>query len=90
MPTKTACRDYNKLLPGFVTSDKPHPQEHAAKGARLSLSHSDYQLSSNNELFQLYTYFHIAMRSIVQSIHYTCKRVQLLCCIKALQDKIIY
>ncbi len=38
MPTKTACRDYNKLLPGFVTSDKPHPQEHAAKGARLSLS----------------------------------------------------
>ncbi len=35
MPTKTARRDYNELLPGFVTShpDKPRPREHAAKGA---------------------------------------------------------
>ncbi len=30
----------------------------------LSLSHSDRQISSN-KLFQLYTYFHTAMRSIV-------------------------
>ncbi len=29
MPTKTACRDYNELLP-----DKPRRQEHVAKGAR--------------------------------------------------------
>ncbi len=30
----------------------------------LSLSHSDRQISSN-KLFQLYTYFHTAMRSII-------------------------
>ncbi len=30
----------------------------------LSLSHSDHQISSN-KLFQLYTYFHTAMRSII-------------------------
>ncbi len=30
----------------------------------LSLSHSDQQISSN-KLFQLYTYFHTAMRSII-------------------------
>ncbi len=40
----------------------------------LSLSHSDRQISSN-KLFQLYTYFHIAMRSVIHG---------LLCCIKAL------
>ncbi len=43
----------------------------------LSLSHSDRQISSN-KLFQLYTYFHTAMRSIING------RVRLLCCIKAL------
>ncbi len=37
----------------------------SAHGLHLSLSHSDLQLSSNNELFQLYSYFHIAMRSVI-------------------------
>jgi len=32
--------------------------------ASLSLSHSDRQISSN-KLFQLYTYFHTAMRSVI-------------------------
>ncbi len=34
MPTKTTGKDYNELLPGSDTSDKPRPREHAAKGAR--------------------------------------------------------
>ncbi len=72
MPTKTACRDYNELLPG---ADKPRPRERSkgggamlhcfreeeekTRGAFLSLS-----LSLNNKLFHLYTYFHTAMRSV--------------------------
>ncbi len=47
----------------------------ASPSLSLSLSHSDRQISSN-KLFQLYTYFHTAMRSIIN--------VTLLCCIKAL------
>ncbi len=36
----------------------------SAHALHLSLSHSDRQISSN-KLFQLYTYFHIAMRSVI-------------------------
>ncbi len=36
----------------------------ASLSLSLSLSHSDRQISSN-KLFQLYTYFHTAMRSII-------------------------
>ncbi len=35
-----------------------------SRSRSLSLSHSDRQISSN-KLFQLYTYFHTAMRSII-------------------------
>ncbi len=35
-----------------------------SRSLSLSLSHSDRQISSN-KLFQLYTYFHTAMRSII-------------------------
>ncbi len=34
-----------------------------------SLSHSDRQISSN-KLFQLYTYFHLAMRSVAVAVLY--------------------
>ncbi len=42
-----------------LTHTHTHTHTHS-----LSLSHSDRQISSN-KLFQLYTYFHTAMRSIV-------------------------
>ncbi len=41
-----------------------HTHTHTPHTHSLSLSHSDRQISSN-KLFQLYTYFHTAMRSIV-------------------------
>ncbi len=40
------------------------PALHLSLSLSLSLSHSDRQISSN-KLFQLYTYFHTAMRSII-------------------------
>ncbi len=42
-----------------LTHTHTHTHTHS-----LSLSHSDRQISSN-KLFQLYTYFHTAMRSII-------------------------
>ncbi len=50
----------------------------------LSLSHSDRQISSN-KLFQLYTYFHTAMRSIINGHACGCCAV-----LKLNQDKTVY
>ncbi len=52
MPTKTARRDYNELLPGFVSShpDKLRPREHAMKGAGpccAALEKMDSQVSKS-------------------------------------------
>ncbi len=46
----------------------------ASLSLSLSLSHSDRQISSN-KLFQLYTYFHIAMRSVIHGRACSCRAV---------------
>ncbi len=48
-----------------LTHSLSHTHRHyLSLSLSLSLSHSDRQISSN-KLFQLYTYFHTAMRSII-------------------------
>ncbi len=67
-------QDYNGFTRFKINVLKQHFLILFLAALHLSLSHSD-QLSSNNEHFQLYTYFHIAMRSVKHGHVCSCRTV---------------